>query len=72
MSARNGGLIALFLSAVIFLAIWTIFGYAVLIAAFVALEGGLKVLMGLYIVGSLIIFAVSLFVRSAIKTSAKR
>lgn len=52
---------------VVVLIAWTLFGYGVMIAAFVALDGILKVLMGVYIVGSLILFGLTMFVKNAVR-----
>lgn len=66
MSTRNGGAIFALVFVVGFLVAWTIFGYATLIAAFLATTGVLQVALGAYIVGSILIFASTLFIRSAL------
>jgi len=46
---------------------WTLFGYGVIIAAMFATSGLLQVLLGVYLVGSLLLFAGTLFVKAALK-----
>jgi len=65
-NASNAGIVALGVLTIVFLVVWTFFSYGVLIAAFVALDGLLKVLMGLYIVGSIFTFVITLVVKSRV------
>lgn len=64
---ESAGLIVGLILVVVVLIAWTLFGYGVMIAAFVALDGILKVLMGVYIVGSLILFGLTMFVKNAVR-----
>lgn len=65
--STSGSVVFLILALVgIFLVVaWTVFGYAVLIAAFFALDGVLQVLMGVYIIGSFVLFFVTMLFKAA-------
>lgn len=67
MSVSDNAKIALLTLWVIGLIAWTFFGYFVMIAAFVELTGILKVLMGLYIVGSLLFGVFTVAFKAAVK-----
>lgn len=67
MSNSNGRVIALSIVYIVAMLAWAVFGYTVLIAAFLALSGTLQVCMGLYILGTVLFFIGTLYFKSVTK-----